>query len=78
MKRYCIVEDSNGDRRICPAEKKQEVEASIDAVEVFWDNLDDEEERPEDLSENLPLWEGEALTFSDPQINGKPIFKEES
>lgn len=68
--RYTIVNDSNGHRWICPESKVDAVEASIAAVEEYWEMGDYDKEEPEDLTETLelPKWEGQQLTFEKPEL----------
>lgn len=73
--RYCIIGDQSGHRWLCPLDKKNEVEDSIQAVEEYWEDADYDRECPENLTEkyNLPALEGGVLSFENPQINGKEV-----
>jgi uncharacterized membrane protein YdbT with pleckstrin-like domain len=75
MTRYCIVEDQSGHRWICPLDKKEEVEKSIEEVEEYWETGNYDRKCPEDLTHtyNLPTLEGGVFSFTEPQVDGKPV-----
>lgn len=72
--RYCLVDDGDGHTWLCPAERREEALAQIEAVEAFWASAKaghvpegDEPAGPPDLGWLIPVDNLYRLTFADPR-----------
>lgn len=66
--RYCIVEDDAGHGYLCPAERREEATAALEAIEAYWFAETDDDPPP--FPAYLVRLEGGVLTFAAPLVDG--------
>lgn len=68
--RYCIVSDDSGHKYLCPLDKREEAEATLNAISTYWDNFHpDNPENPPVEPDYLERINPHMLSFTDPQLN---------
>jgi hypothetical protein len=69
--RWCIVSDDSGHTYLCPAERRDEAEETLEAIEEYWNAHRYDDECPADPDYLIRFDSG--LTFENPLIDGMEL-----